>query len=401
MTKTERRQLWMAVHRYLGLMTFVFLAVAAATGCLLCFEKPLDRALNPALFRPQAPAQIDPLIAVEALERARPALAATYFPMRPVAGRNILVAVEAKPGHAKLDYDQVFLDGADGHIVGTRDSKPGWDARHVVRGIYWLHFTLLAGTAGRWLMGGVALAWLIGNGIGVYLTWPTIRPYFRRWWKAWTFKPKGPLLRISLDLHRTIGLWLLVPLTALAFTSVMMNFFDEVTVPIVGHLAPPDPSPFDAPPPLSPEPRAISFQKLVSDAEALAIHRRLGWRAATVQQEPDRGLLGVRFTHSGYDEYRKLGPVTYWFDPHGRFVHEDSPYADSAGMAFQRSLYPLHTGEMIGPAGIAFDLILGLATLMFTATGVYLWIKRRRGRVAARKRNREKNRALRARRAAR
>jgi uncharacterized iron-regulated membrane protein len=97
-----------------------------------------------------------------------------------------------------------------------------------------------------------------------------------------------------------------------------------------------------------------------------------------LQDAPDRGLRGVRFTRSGQDSYRALGPVTEWFGPDARFVYADDPYRDSTGEKVLRSLYPLHTGQMIGPIGVALDIILGLATLEMTGTGLYLWLKRRR-----------------------
>ena len=51
MSKPRTRQFWMSVHRYLGLATLVFLFIAAVTGCFLCFDKKIDAALNPDLFK--------------------------------------------------------------------------------------------------------------------------------------------------------------------------------------------------------------------------------------------------------------------------------------------------------------------------------------------------------------
>ena len=377
MTVIRRRQFWIAVHRYTGLAVLALLFVAGLTGCMLCFEKPLDRLLNPALFRPAAAGLADPLAAVAALERARPALVASYFPVHAVPGRNILVRVEPRPGRPAPGYDEIFLDGGDGHVVAERASVPGWDRAHLMRGIYLLHSTLLAGTVGRWLMGIAAAVWLATSLVGAYITLPLVPPYLRRWRRAWTMRPSRSPHRLLMDLHRTSGLWLLLPLAVLAFTSVAMNFFEELLIPVVQHVAPPRPSPFDGPPPRHPAPRGIALADLVADAGRLARERGLGWRPAIVQQEPDRGLLGVRFTRSGQEEYRLLGPVTYWFDGRGRFVYEDSPYADSAGMKLQRSLYPLHTGEVIGGMGVALDVLLGAATVLLSASGFYFWLRRR------------------------
>jgi uncharacterized iron-regulated membrane protein len=393
MTQIARRQFWTAVHRYSGLAMLVFLAIVGATGCLLCFEKPLDAWLNPQLFAPSGTALADPVQSVIALERAHPELAATYFPVRAQAGCNITVLVEAAPGKPPLGYDQVFLDRATGAIAGVRDTRPGWDRTHLMRGVYLFHYTLLAEDWGRWLMGVVAFVWLLSNIVGIYLTWPLRKPWLKNWRKVWTFRWSSPLPRLLLDLHRSSGLWLILPLTVLAFTSVAMNFFGEALIPAVHALSPPRPSPFDGPPLATPLPHRIGFEQALAEGNALAHRRGLGWHAVTLQFEPGRDLVGVRFSNGSFENYRALGPVTYWFDGQsGRFVYEDSPYADSAGLKLMRALYPLHTGEMIGAPGIALDLVLGLTTLGMSVTGLYLWLKRRRPRVLARRAKKRRRR---------
>jgi uncharacterized iron-regulated membrane protein len=395
MTKPQSQRFWVALHRYAGLAILLFLSVAAITGCLLSFERPLDRLLNPDLFRPRHEGLVDPIAAVTALERRRPDLAATAFPLQVPDDRNILVAVQARPGLPPLAFDQVFLDRGDGAVVGVRRDSPGWGRAHLVRDLYAVHTTLLVGAPGRVLLGLVALVWLIGNLVGAYLVFPG----WVRSWKAWTrpfeVKWSAATPRMMLDLHRAAGLWLLAPLTVLAFTSVSMNFFEEAVAPMVKAFSPPRASPFDQPPPAAtPGAARIGLDQALLAAKHQAEVQRPGWRPAVLQVEPDRNLVGVRFTRSGRETYHGLGPVTYWFDGGtGRFRYADDPYRDSAGQKFIRSLYPLHSGEAAAAPGVALDVLLGLAVLGFGVTGVYLWLKRRPGRVAARKARRASRRA--------
>lgn len=181
MSRASAHQLWNKFHRYLGLATLVFLFLAAVTGCFLCFDKAIDAALNPDLFMIQSTAPaIDPALAVDRLERTRPDLHVTAVPLRLLASRTIETSVTARNPGDPLGYDQLFLDPHDGHVVGTRQSGPGWDRRHIVEGVFQFHYTLLGGIWGRWLMGIAALGWLIGNVVGFYLTLPLTRPYWRR-----------------------------------------------------------------------------------------------------------------------------------------------------------------------------------------------------------------------------
>ena len=381
------RRFWLAVHRYLGLGALLFLAVAALTGCILSFRGPLDAALNPDLFRRASAAPLDAPAAVAAYEGKHRGVVALSFPLRVGPGEALPVSVAAASGRPPLGYDQVFLSDSGGHVSGVRATRAGWDRRHLMEGVYLFHYTLLGGRWGRWLMGLAALAWLIGAGVGLYLTFPSRGPFWRGWIPSWRLSLRGRLPKALLSLHEATGLWLLVPVVILAFTSVSMNFFDEAFTPAVQALSPARPSPFDPGAGRRPSSgQSVGFAPVIGSAEARARDRGLGWRPAAVWRRPDLGLYGVSFTNDGRVNFSRLGPITYVFDgASGRFVYEDNPYEDSAGRALSRALYPLHTGKMAGPAGVALDVLLGLVTIAQCVTGAYLWWKRRGPRVAARR----------------
>ena len=169
------REVWMILHRWSGLFMVLFLTIAAITGCLLVFRGPIDRALNPDLFElPAATSPTGPdraVAAVAAFARSHGEVQVVQFPLNVVAGRTLPVQIVARPGAPEPTGDQIFLDPRDGSVVGARATGPGWDARHLVAGISELHFTLLAGDWGRWLLGVVAVVWLFSNCIGAWLTW--------------------------------------------------------------------------------------------------------------------------------------------------------------------------------------------------------------------------------------
>jgi len=351
------------------------------TGCLLCVDTSIDAALNPDLFktdtagRPASPVDI-----VSRLEQARPDLVVTRFPLRVDPGRTIEAIVTARDRARPLEFDQMFLDPHDGRVVGTRLSGPGLDRRHIMDAVFSFHYTLLAGKWGRWLMGIAALGWLIGNGVGVYLTLPVTKGFWRKWRRAWKVDPHARFRFLMLDIHRASGLWLLIGVTVLAFTSVAMNFFDEAFTPIVSAVSPARPSPFDAPARSGPDADGrIGFQKALARANAIAATNGMRWKPAVETYLPEQGLYGVMYTGSGYEEYRGLGPVTYYLDSRsGRFVYADDPYHDSGGRKLSRALYPLHSGGVAGPIGTAIVFLLGMATAEMCVTGFYTWWKKRR-----------------------
>lgn len=391
MSSAETRQFWTRIHRWLGLTALAFLFIAGVTGSILCFDKRIDAALNSDLFTRQtrAPAAPSPLVAAE-VQRRHPQIIVTGFPLNLRADENLQLEVVPRQPGSELGYDQLFVDPSDGRVAGVRKSGPGLDRRHIVEAIFQLHQNLIAGKWGRWAMGIAALGWFIGNFIGLYLTLPAKKPFWPKWKKKWKIDTRAGTRRLMLEIHNSSGLWLLIPATVLAYTSVAMNFFDEAFVPAVQAVSPARPSMFDEPAGsgAAGTPR-IDFPKALAIGAAAANSEGLSWLPALERYDPARGVYGISFTDDGVENYHRLGPVTLYVDGQSGHVTEtDDPYHDSFGRKLTRSLYPLHSGEVAGPIGIALIFLLGLSTSEMCVTGFYTWWKKRRsrgGKAAARR----------------
>ncbi|MFC4296245.1 PepSY-associated TM helix domain-containing protein [Novosphingobium tardum] len=391
-------EFWITLHRWSGLFMVLFLTIAGVTGCILVFRGPIDRELNPGLYRLHAasgPTTPDVAVAaVHAYQAGHRDEQVVQFPLNVPANRALPVKVAARPGAPAPATDEVFLDPADGSVIGRRASGPGWDRAHFIAGVSDLHFTLLAGTWGRWLLGVVALVWLISNFIGAWLTWPQRPPYWKQWKRNWQFRRSSAMPRLLLDLHRASGLWLLPALIVLAFTSAALNFFSEAWEPAVTAISPLERNLFDheAPFPEGTSP-TLRFADGLAAAKAQAARDGLAWQPAAMLYLPEWNFYGVKFTPDGILDYRDLGPVDYYFDAHSRrFAHEVNPYDDSTGLAAIRILYPLHSGEIFGGATVAVIFLAGLTTVGQGVTGVYVWWKKRKSRVARLRAARAKDR---------
>lgn len=380
--RRESRAFWIWLHRWIGLVTFVFLGFAALTGCVLCFVRPLDAALNADLFKAPAVARpIDVPGAVDRFQAAHPELRVRSFPLTVPADRRIPVKVEPAVKAKPLGYDQVFLDRASGAEVGRRLTDASLSRRGAMEWLHDVHYTLLAGKPGKYLFGGIAIAWLISNLVGVYLTLPLRRPFWNAWRRTWRFSFKSATPRLLLDIHRSSGLWLVIPLTVLAFTSAALNFFVFYT-PAAAAIVKPRPTIFDG---KRPFPKgidgAIGFRRAVEVLAADAARRPGGWQPATALYYPTRGLYGVALTDDGLLNYRGLGPVYLYADrADGRVAGEDNPYDGNTGLAVVRMLYTLHSGRVAGPLGVAVVFILGIATFEMSVTGIYIWLRKRKQR---------------------
>jgi len=382
MSKAATRQFWIKIHRWLGLTALGFLFIAGVTGSFLCFDKRIDAAINGDLFHRQSSGPTLPPAELAALlQTARPDIVVTQFPLNPRPSENLRLEVQARLPSESPAFNEVFLDPSSGRIVGTRLVSPGWDRRHIVQAIFELHQNLVAGTIGRWIMGLAALGWFISNFIGLYLTFPAKKPFWPKWKKKWTIDLKARIRRFMLELHNASGLWLLILMTVLAYTSVAMNYFNEAFVPAVETVSPAQPSVFDAPAKKTPLPPRLTFTDALAKGISVARADGMKWRPALERFSPEYGLYGVTFTDNGAENYHLLGPVTYYLDGQtGGFVEKDDPYHDSWGRKLSRSLYPLHSGDVAGPVGIAIIFLLGLATAEMCVTGFYTWWKKRESR---------------------
>ena len=388
MSNAKTRQFWTKIHRWLGLFALAFLFIAGVTGSFLCFDKRIDAALNSDLFYRQFPGPaLPPALIADRFSSVRPDLVITQFPLEPASSENLKLEVQPRFQGSGPGFNEVFLDPASGAVIGTRLVTPGWNRRQIVEGIFQLHQNLVAGTIGRWIMGLAALAWLISNFVGLYLTFPAKRPFWPKWKKKWQIDMKAKLRRFMLELHNASGLWLLILASVLAYTSVAMNFFDEAFVPAMQAISPAKPTMFDVPAPRqAPLPR-INFERALPLGIAAAKADGLTWVPALERYSKEFGAYGVTFTDNGVENYHKLGPVTYYVDGQtGRFIEKDDPYHDSFGRKLTRSLYPLHSGEVGGPFGIAVIFMLGLATALMCVTGFYTWWKKRESRKPAKSR---------------
>jgi uncharacterized iron-regulated membrane protein len=387
------RAVLLQIHRYTGLVTLAFLAVASITGCVLVFRGPIDHALNRDLFdAPRSAVSAEGSIAaVTRWADANPNLQALSFPLHPGELRAIPVTISAKPGSAAPGFDEVFIDPQTGATIGARSTEPGIDRRHFIKGVADLHFDLVAGTPGRWFLGVVAVAWLLSALAGFYLTLPERGPFWRTWKRTWQFRRASPLPRLLLDLHRSTALWSFPFILLLAATSVAMNFFGEAYAPAVTKLWPLEHDLFDRdPPPRKPVDPKLNFADGLRAAKVHAQEAGLAWQPATMLYLPEWNFYGVKFSPDGVLDYSNLGPVDYYVDADtGAYRHQVDPYTDSMGLKAIRVVYPLHSGEIFGFATVALVFVLGLATLLQSLTGLYIWWKKRKSRLAARRAKRK------------
>lgn len=387
----------MRIHRYAGLGTALFLAVAGLTGSVLAFTFEIDSWLNPHLFHAEGRGErmsFDTL--VKRIEQFDPRLQVDYITFDGVVGHAAFTFVSPRanllPDQKKeITYDQVFIDPVTGDVLGARSRVACCFApEKLVPFLLQVHHSLfLPGRWGWWFMGGIAIIWLFDCFIGFYLTLPRAGPLISKWKPAWLIKKGAGNFRLHLDLHRAGGLWLWAVLFALALSSVYLNLKEELFKPLVSVFSPLTQRPSSAVSRPLPPPSAavVSFEnvRMLANEEA----RQRNWDLVTsgVTYLRGRGVYLAFLWPSHFNRGTGMGTPVLVYDAHtGKLLSAEIPGAGTAGDTFNQIQFPLHSGQIAGLSGRIVMVVAGIVVTMLSITGIVVWWRKRQSRLIAAKR---------------
>lgn len=388
------RSLLARLHRWFGLSAAVFLFIAGATGAVISWDHELDAWLNPALYEARTEGRPLPVAELVArIEASDPRIRVSYHPLAIEPGHAFVASVaprwDERAGRLhEPGYNQVALDPATGAIQGRRE----WGAVSLSREnllpfLYKLHYSMHLPESGGiewgvWLMGLIAIAWVVDTLAALAISFPKAS----QWKRSFSFRWAAGGRRLVFDLHRSGGVWLFLLVLMLAVTSVSMNLNTQVMRPVVEWFSPLTPSPFasrsPAVRPIEPE---VGSAEVLARAQADARERGFDKPAGGVFLSMDFGLWGVGFFEPGFDHGDGgLGNAWLYYDSRtGEPAGAHVPGTGSAGDVFLQSMFPLHSGRILGLPGRILISALGAAIAAFSATGVWLWWSRRVARERA------------------
>jgi uncharacterized iron-regulated membrane protein len=250
----------------------------------------------------------------------------------------------------------------------------------------------------------VALVWFFDCFVGFYLTLPRRRrreaeadePPSKGWWAgwrpAWSVRWRPGTYRWTFDLHRACGLWAWLFLATLALSAATLNLYPEVFRPILLSFSKYTPSAGDMYPQRPPGERVtpgIGFAEAAAAATAEAARR--GW------PEPiNRIFYAERAGYYTASFFRRGDYLAVDGMPHrrlyldgstGRVVSVRDPWTGSGADIFRQAQFPLHSGRILGLPGRIMISVMGLVVAALSVTGVVIWHRKRRARLAARRRD--------------
>ncbi len=364
-----RRGLFL-LHKYTGLTLGLLLSLIGITGSLLVFDHALDEKLAPetVTFKPSQ----QPTTYAEILAAAQAAVPGNPEPTRLMTPRqpgSPFVVRFPKPEGAPGPIE-VAVSPTDAEVLAVR----GWGtAGYPMTWIYRLHHTLLAGNAGKTVVGFMGIALLLFCFSGLVIWWPRPSRNKKRWKRAFTIKHDGNRFRFYFDLHKVFGIYLLPVLLVIAFSGVSMVFPLQVEK-LVSWVMPLEPrgswgqSRVNGAPPLDTDSAVAIGHKVFPRGELKRIY----------QPRDAADSYGLTFRQEG-EPWTNHGASFVRLDQYSGeilMVHDVTKIA--AGNQFLTWQFPLHNGDALGLIGRLLVLVTGLAPALLFGTGVYLWWRKRR-----------------------
>ena len=412
MQRLNLRAFFTLIHRWVGLTLALFLIVAGLTGAVTSWDHELDEWLNADIMEtPGRGPLLEPLALAAAVEADDPRVQVSYITLALEEGHaaSFFVRPLVNPATGQpfvLDYDDVFVDPVTAKITGRRDSQAVSLSRRSLMPFlrtvhYSLHIPAFWGTDrwGYWLMGGVALLWLLDSFVALCLTTPRrlrirsdavpVQPspssWWQRWKPSWLLRWKAGGYKLNFDLHRAGGLWVWGVIIVVAFTSFSLNLYREVFYPVMSLVSKTTPGPYETqtPAPLgSYVPPTIGFAQALRVATVEAVNRNYEYPPSGIYYGGDFAFYNVSFFDPA-DESGAMGmglSNLYIDAKDGSVLGEYRPWQGTAADVFVQLQLPLHSGRLLGLPGRILMSFMGLMVAMLSVTGIVIWSRKRRSR---------------------
>ncbi len=377
-TKTAReprRSRWFSIHRWLGIVLGLWFALVGLTGAILVYEEPIDAWLNPDLLisSNRGPHLAPGAIVALARERGFPHVERIRLPQ--ADGDVYRLLARTTDRRIRNPRAEVMMDPVTGALLGQRSAQTmSLAPRYAMQTVYEFHRNVLLGESGSNIVGIAGFLLLASAISGIVLALPRSRA---AWGRLLAINLRASATRMAFDTHRSAGTLialLLVLATLTGSTLVYLNYVREL-VSVFSKVASFPTVPF----------RLSTDQPQPLDTLVATVQRAHPQRAITEIRVPAGQMSGYQFYLRGDgDEYR-LGDTLVWMHPGtGEILVERSDRTRTAGETLMHWLFPLHSGTAFGSVGMAAMFVTGIAPLLLVVTGLWVWLRKRRGeRVAA------------------
>jgi len=357
----------LSLHRWCGLIVSLNVALFAVTGALLIFHEEIDAALG-AVPATSHGTSISLARAVEVARASRPDHQALYVFTDPEEFPGAILVGMAKGSSKLQDSKPVTIDAPKGEVLEKVDFDDSFSGV-----VFRLHAQLLMGPAGSLLVGAIGLALLISLVSGAVLYGPMMKRF------AFGMLRRDRHVRtLFADVHKLVGAatfgWNLVVVGTGVFLSLGSTLLQYYTMTELAALS----APYRGQ-------AAVADFATLDDAVASA-ERASGGRRWSLVALPGSDFASPRHYavllhgHEGLDQRMLTMGLVDAKDP-TQVDHRTFPWYLRALLVSE----PLHFGDYGGMPLKLLWLAFTLATLVLTASGVWVTVATRHERALRRR----------------
>lgn len=386
------------LHLWLGLASGLVVFVVSITGCLYVFQHEIFEAVHhevlfvtpPAAGAKPLPYSVVYQKAVQALGDKAPVYYATAF--RAPDRAWSFMSYKGTPGKPYFGGQVEVLQSAyvnpyTGQVTGILDNK--YEFFQLVKSIHW---DLLLGEAGRWVVGYSTLTFVLMLLSGLVLWWPKNKAARKQ---RFTIKWDASGKRLNYDLHNTLGFYVTLVSLVIALTGLTWSFDwvrKGVTYLATGHAelaghggkggkggrgGRGGKKAFDAKPAaLAPAEQALADRTL--NAAVLDAWQRVP-AAVSVSARPLTGFKDPLMVRVNEDAGTRFRSDQLSYDARtGAFQKAELYSAKPAGEKFVSMNYDLHVGAILGWPTKILAFLASLLCASLPITGFFIWWNRQK-----------------------
>ena len=341
-----------AIHSILGLITGTLLLVISLSGSILVFSDEIDRYLNPPLLKVAVETK---KVSLDSIYKDAKLLFPNHYirfrqlPQQP--DRSIELSVE------KGDvWVFAYFDPYTGKYLGNRNVRTyfmGW--------LLGLHYGLLAGKAGEFIVGTLSIALILSLITGTYV-------YRKHLIDVLTFKVKisfKNFRQASSSLHRIVGVWSLLFNLLFAITGFWMLRYVFL------------PETYRAALPVQKTAYPIT---LSLDSLKLSIEKDKNFRVTSMFLPQAKGdniivsgsVTGQNAIYTDYVNTIEINRKT------GKEVKRSYINDQLAWDKWELIVFPLHSGLYGNFLVKVIYCLAGISPALLSISGFFLWLKRKK-----------------------
>lgn len=366
------RRILYLIHLYAGLFVGAAVVLVGLTGSAVVYRPEIERLLNPEWFRVSVHGETRPLDELAASAVATyPGAKPTFVSIQPPLAQDepVMVVMKNRFGAGSGPWVRAHLDPYSGDVLASFIPERTFSGF-----LLHLHTSLLVGehTWGEQLVGVFGILLLLFCITGLILWWPGVMRLHR----AFKVRRGRGALVFNYDLHRVIGIVLLIPLLLVAFTGIVLVFPKYTKAPIVNAFA-------IERPPKPPQAQGGSTRIPLDEVPRIVARSYPAARLVGIQLPGNaKAPYQARLLLAGESKIRYGGgaKLVVWIDPAtGKVLkeHNAKSMPVSSRLMFEW-IFPTHTGDIAGEAGRLLMFVAGLVPLILFVTGFYVWYQKRR-----------------------